>query len=278
MDEAELRAENQRLRAQVAVLESRAELVLEATNDGVWDWDLATDQAFFSRRWKALLGYEEHEVADTGTAFFELIHEEDRPRVQVAVEAHLERRAPYIVEFRMRTKDGGWREIEARGQAVWDAGKPVRMAGVHTDVSERHRQQRERLRNEELIEIQTETIRALGVPILQVWKGVLCVPIVGAVDEDRATNITVELLDRVAETAARYAVLDLTGAEFRQETAQYLASMTRTLRLIGARGVLCGISPATAKMLADMQLDFGDVATYRDLHGALQACLQQLGS
>lgn len=274
---AHLQAENQRLTAALAEAEMRAVLVLEATNDGIWDWDLVTDVAFFSRRWKAILGYAEHEIAGNGAAFFELVHEHDRARVQAVLEGHLERREPYIVDFRMRTKDGGWRQIQARGQAQWDAdGKPLRMAGVHTDITERSRQELERLHNEELIAIQNATIRTLGVPILQVWKGILCLPIIGAVDDARANDMTSELLEHVAQTSTRFAVLDLTGAEFRSETVQYLARMTRALRLIGAQGVFCGISPKTARILVDKQLDLGEVPTYRDLGDALRACLLRL--
>jgi PAS domain S-box-containing protein len=274
---ATLRAENQRLAAALAEAETRAALVLEATNDGVWDWDPRTGDAFFSRRWKAILGYAEHEIADTGAGFFALIHEQDLPRVKAAIEAHLARRDPYVVDFRMRNKDGGWQHIQARGQAMWDAdGKPIRMAGVHTDITERSRRELERLHNEELIAIQNATIRALGVPILGVWKGILCLPIIGAVDDARANDMTSELLDHVAQSATRFAVLDLTGAEFRSETVQYLARMTRALRLIGAQGVFCGISPKTARILVDKQLDLGDVPTYRDLGDALRACLLRL--
>ncbi len=274
---AALRAENQRLAEALATAETRNALVLEATNDGVWDWDLVTDRAFFSRRWKGILGYAEAEVEDTGAAFFALLHPDDQPRVQAAVEDHLARREPYFVEFRMRAKDGSWREIQARGQAVWDAqGKPLRMAGVHTDVTERRERERELLRNEELIAIQRETIRALGVPILQVWKGVLCLPLIGAVDEARADDMIAELLDRVSAGAIRFAILDLTAAQFTGGTVGYLARMTRALGLLGTQAVLCGIRPATAQSLAHMELEFGDVPTHRDLGQALRACLERL--
>lgn len=274
---AALRAENQRLSAALAAAETRNALVLEATNDGVWDWDLETDEAFFSRRWKGILGYEEHEVANNGAAFFELVHEDDRPRVQAAIEGHLERREPYAIEFRMRTKDNGWREIQARGHALWDErDNPVRMAGIHTDVTERRERERERLRNEELIAIQSETIRALGVPILQVWKGVSCLPIIGAVDEQRANDMIAELLEHVTGGAIRFAILDLTAAEFQDGTVEYLARMTRALGLVGAQGVFCGISPKTAQRLAAIDLDIDDVPTYRDLGDALRACLARL--
>ncbi|MFO7562630.1 MAG: STAS domain-containing protein [Enhygromyxa sp.] len=121
---------------------------------------------------------------------------------------------------------------------------------------------------------QSETIRALGVPILQVWRGVLCLPVIGAVDEERANQMTEQLLERVVRTAARFAVIDLTAAEFALETAQHLARMTRCLRLIGGQAVLCGLSPKIAKLLVDMDLDFGDIPTYRDLADALEACSQ----
>jgi PAS domain S-box-containing protein len=274
---ARLQAENRRLADALDEAETRAALVLEATNDGVWDWDVRTDVAFFSRRWKAILGYAEHEVTDTGAAFFNLVHEQDRARVKAAIDGHLQRREPYLVDFRMLAKDGGWRQVQARGQAQWDAdGKPIRMAGVHTDITERSRRELERLHNEELIAIQNATIRALGVPILQVWKGISCLPIIGAVDDARADDMTRELLDHVAQTSTRFAVLDLTGADFRSETVQYLARMTRALRLIGTQGVFCGISPKTARVLVDMQLDLGEVPTYRDLGDALRACLLRL--
>jgi anti-anti-sigma regulatory factor len=123
---------------------------------------------------------------------------------------------------------------------------------------------------------QSEIIRALGVPILQVWRGVLCLPVIGAVDEERANQMIALLLDRVVETAARFAVIDLTAADFAAETAQHLARMTRCLRLIGGQAVLCGISPKIAKILVDMDLDVGEIPIYRDLGDALGACLQKL--
>ncbi len=273
-DIEKLRAEHMRLLRALEQAETRNDLVLEATNDGVWDWDLTTNRCFFSRRWKGILGYEEREVADEATAFFALIHSEDAPSVQAAVQAHHERRAPYDVVFRMRAKGGEWREIQARGQAIWDAeGRALRMAGVHTDITERRKRERDRLRDEELIRLQQETIAALGVPILQVWEGIVCVPVVGAVDGARASQMTAALLDRVARTAARFAIVDLTGAVFREEIGEHLARLTRSLRLIGTQGVLCGISPAVAQTLVGRGFEIHDAPTFRDLSDALRHCL-----
>ena len=272
-----LREENARLRDSLVDFETRFALMLEATKDGVWDWDFTTNECMFSRRWKAILGYEEHEIEGHPEAFFNLLHDADKAKVEAALQAHLERDEPYIVEFRMRAKDGSYRLIEARGQAQRDAeGTPLRIAGVHTDMTERRRRESEQLRNQSMLEFQRETIRALGVPILQVWRGISCLPILGAVDDERANDMTIALLERVASTNTRFAILDLTGADFQADTAHYLGRMTRSLRLIGAQAVLCGISPRMAQQLVEMQLEFDNIATYRDLGDALRACLLEL--
>ena len=273
-DIEQFRAEHMRLMRALEQAETRNDLVLEATNDGVWDWDLTTNHCFFSRRWKGILGYAEHEVEDQAPAFFALIHHEDAGRVAAAVQAHHERQVPYDIVFRMRAKGGEWREIQARGQAIWDGeGRALRMAGVHTDITERRKRERERLRDEELIRLQRETIAALGVPILQVWEGIVCMPIVGAVDGARASQMTASLLDRVARAAARFAIIDLTGAVFREEIREHLARLTRSLRLIGTQGVLCGISPAVAQSLVGRGFEVHDAPTFRDLSDALRHCL-----
>jgi rsbT co-antagonist protein RsbR len=103
-------------------------------------------------------------------------------------------------------------------------------------------------------------------------------PIIGAVGDQRANDMLAVLLDRVAKGAIRFAILDLTAAEFQGGTVEYLARMTRALQLIGTQGVFCGISPKTAQTLAAMDLDIGDVPTYRDLGDALRACLRGLST
>jgi diguanylate cyclase (GGDEF)-like protein/PAS domain S-box-containing protein len=124
--------------AELKESEERWKFALEGAGDGVWDWNPKTDAALFTRRWKEMLGYAEHEFPDTGTAWVEHLHPEDKDRVLSAVHDYFAGKQPsYVVEFRMRCKDGSWKWIMARGKLVGrDAGgAPVRVIGTHTDIS-----------------------------------------------------------------------------------------------------------------------------------------------
>lgn len=128
--------------------EERFSLAVRGSRDGLWDWDLERDQVYFSPRWKELLGYGEGEIDDDFAEFEARVHPEDLPRVKRHLSDYLEGRADhYQVEFRMRHRDGSWRWILARGLSVRDEdGRPVRLTGFHSDVTER------RTREEELRE------------------------------------------------------------------------------------------------------------------------------
>ncbi|HEX7588229.1 MAG TPA: PAS domain S-box protein, partial [Anaerolineae bacterium] len=143
---AQLAASYEQLKAR----EERFELVMRGTNDGVWDWDLKTDDVYFSPRWKGMLGYADGELANRFETWSMLLHPEDVDRAQVTLGDYLEKRSPvYEIEFRMRHKDGAYRWISARAGALWDAeGKAYRMTGSHTDITER-KQSEEALRQSE---------------------------------------------------------------------------------------------------------------------------------
>ncbi len=130
--------------------EERFVLVIDGTNDGIWDWDLKTNAVYFSPRWKSMLGYEDHEIANRFDEWLRLMHPDDVERAQAEVQAYLEGRTPvYQLEHRLRHKDGTYRWILARAVATRDPdGTPSRMAGSHTDMTER-RQAEEALRASE---------------------------------------------------------------------------------------------------------------------------------
>lgn len=127
--------------------EERLDLVMRGTNDGIWDWNLETNEVYYSPRWKAMLGYEEHEIRHRYESWRQLVHPDDLDAVLAAIQAHLKGETPlYQLEHRLRHKDGSYRWILARGIAVRDAdGTPYRMAGSHSDITDQ-RQTEEALR------------------------------------------------------------------------------------------------------------------------------------
>jgi diguanylate cyclase (GGDEF)-like protein/PAS domain S-box-containing protein len=134
-------AEEERKQAQDALRDSeqRYALALRGANDGLWDWDFRTNRIYFSPRWKNMLGLSEAELSDNPEDWKSLIHLSDVARVRNALTGHLQGSTPQLeVEYRMRHKDGSYRWMLLRGVAVRGAdGKPLRMAGSMTDVTQR---------------------------------------------------------------------------------------------------------------------------------------------
>ncbi|OLP17886.1 hypothetical protein BST81_12565 [Leptolyngbya sp. 'hensonii'] len=143
---------HQRAETALRLSEERWHLALRGNNDGIWDWDLRTNQVFLSARWKEMLGYGEEELPSHLEAWLTRMHPEDLDRVLAIHRAHLEGETPYyIAEFRLRCKDGHYKWILSRGQALWDeSGVPVRIVGSHTDISDR-KQAEENLRSAKLL-------------------------------------------------------------------------------------------------------------------------------
>ncbi len=124
----------------------RLRLVLDATNDGIWDWDVETGEVHYSQRWVDALGYTSAEVPAHVSFRERLVHPDDVPRVHAALQAHFEGKTEiYECENRLRTKSGAWRPNLERGKVVERAadGRPLRMVGTDTDITERQRRQNE---------------------------------------------------------------------------------------------------------------------------------------
>ncbi len=126
------------------------QLAIRGTHEGIWDWDIRTNELFLSPRWKEMLGYEDHELRNEFDTFASLIYEEDREEVLAHAQRYLwGEMEKYSLEFRMRHKNGSLRWVLARGEALRDeAGIPYRMAGSHNDITER-KENEERLRSSE---------------------------------------------------------------------------------------------------------------------------------
>ncbi|GEM_PF-4115225 len=117
--------------------EERFDLAMRGSNDGLWDWNLRTNEVYFSPRWKEMLGYLDHEVPHSLNEWTKRVHPDDFEQVIVEVNAYLERKTPdYKNLHRLQHKDGSYLWILDRGVAVWNtAGKAIRMVGTHTDLT-----------------------------------------------------------------------------------------------------------------------------------------------
>lgn len=119
--------------------ESRLKLSIEASNIGLWDWDIIRDRVWFSPEWKRQLGYRDDELPNRFEEWESRLHPDDKARTLVEVQAsHMAPWPPYETEFRLRHKDGSYRWIYTQAQLFRDANsRPERMLGCHIDITGR---------------------------------------------------------------------------------------------------------------------------------------------
>ena len=136
----------EKVNATLAKKEERWQLALQGNKDGIWDWNLETGEWVQSDRCLEMLGYLPGEGPYTREEMIDSVHPEDLSGLLKKLEDHLERIAPYYeAEYRRLCKDGTYKWILDRGQALWnDTGQAVRMVGSFTDIGER-KQMEERL-------------------------------------------------------------------------------------------------------------------------------------
>jgi PAS domain S-box-containing protein len=120
------------------ISEERWKFALEGSYQGVWDWNIQTNEVFYSKRWKELLGFKEDEEASSLADWENMLHPDDRQKVYADIDNHLQAEDPYYENiYRLRCKDGSYKWILARGIIVSKNadGTPSRMIGTHTDIT-----------------------------------------------------------------------------------------------------------------------------------------------
>ena len=144
--------------------QERLQLALDASGDGLWDWNISTGKVYTSPRWLQMLGYGENETLKRIEAWIALIHPYDRFWVVDLLQKHLQNpRLPYHFDYRVLAKSGEYVWISNFGKVVqWDeAGRPVRMSGTHRDINAR-KQVEEALRKREALLIDAQQVAEIG--------------------------------------------------------------------------------------------------------------------
>lgn len=136
--------------------EQRWQFALEGSGDGVWDWNAKTNEVYFSKHWKKMLGYEEHEVGITISDWDQRIHKEDKAGVYENLYRHfIGETETYVNEHRVLCKDGSYKWILDRGKVIErdKENRPVRIIGTHTDITFRKEIEKTLRKSEEQLKL-----------------------------------------------------------------------------------------------------------------------------
>jgi diguanylate cyclase (GGDEF)-like protein/PAS domain S-box-containing protein len=119
-------------------IEERFNLAIEMSSIGTWDWNILSNENYWSPRMKEIIGLAADAPVLSPSIFESRLHADDTERVLAARSAHLNDRVPYLIEYRLRHENGDYVWVRTCGQAVWDdTGKPTRMAGTVEEITER---------------------------------------------------------------------------------------------------------------------------------------------
>jgi len=167
LQQARVISERQQAEAALRISEERFRLAMEATRDGLWDWDVVSGAVYYSPSYWAMLGYDGETQPQDAGAWIEMLHPEDREAVLAANTACIENHSDaFLIEYRLSTKDGSWKWIQGRGQAVTrdDNGRALRIVGTHIDISERkqHEEEQEKLKAQLLQSQKMESVARLA--------------------------------------------------------------------------------------------------------------------
>lgn len=127
-----------KIQKELEIEKNRFTLAAEGSQDGLWDWNIQTNELFFSERFETMLGYTPGTLVHNVNAWFNLLHPEDKDRVNKTVYAYLNNKGQglYECKFRLQAQDGSLRWIIARGKAEFDKdGKALRLVGFNTDIT-----------------------------------------------------------------------------------------------------------------------------------------------
>jgi rsbT co-antagonist protein RsbR len=183
--------------------------------------------------------------------------------------------ATFILSFkrplfaRLRTEAG--RDADALATDVLDATELLDKLGLYTtEVYQKTKEQ--------IINRQQQDMLELSTPVVKLWEGVLALPMIGTLDSARTQVVMETLLQRIVETGAEIAIIDITGVPTVDTlVAQHLLKTVTAARLMGADCIISGIRPQIAQTIVHLGVNLGDITTKATLADALTLALQRVG-
>ena len=162
-------------------------------------------------------------------------------------------------------------DAEGMGVVTWAATEMLDRLGLFTtEVYQKNR--------EEVISRQQEELLELSTPVVKLWDGILALPMIGTLDSARTQVVMENLLQRIVETGADVAIIDITGVPTVDTlTAQHLLKTVTAARLMGADCIISGIRPQIAQTIVHLGVDLGAVTTKATLADAFRRALDMTG-
>ncbi|MFT7002772.1 MAG: PAS domain S-box-containing protein [Sulfurimonas sp.] len=128
---------NNKLLEVIKKSEERFQYAIKATRDGIWDWDIKTNEVYYSPRWKEILGYKDNELTDVFETWTNLIHPDDAKHIMQDIYYHHKTKIPYENIYRLKHKDGYWIWIKDHAYTFFDENnQAIRMIGSSADITE----------------------------------------------------------------------------------------------------------------------------------------------
>lgn len=234
-------------------------IILLDTDGNVLTWNSAAER---------LKGWKAEEIIGQNFARFYPVEDVEKGKTKMELK---------VASEEGRFEDEGWR-VRKDGSRFWanvvitalrDKNGELRAFGkVTRDLTDRRQ-------NEEKIKKQAQEILEMAtVPVVQVWEGIVLVPLIGTLDSQRTQQLMERLLHRVTETGSPIALLDITGVPtIDTQTAQHLIETISAVRLLGAEVILTGVRPVIAQTLVHLGIDLTNVITRSSLTAGLRMAL-----
>ncbi|AKT41722.1 STAS domain-containing protein [Chondromyces crocatus] len=260
---------------------SRMERIVDKLPQSVYLFDVQRrENVYVNGDLITLLGHSADEIKQMGSSLLpSLMHPDDWASYQTYAAQFSQLRESEVIhiDYRIRDLTGAYRWVRSFERVFSrDACGAVEIIlGLVQDLTEeRHADAERAALREQMIVAQSAALREIGTPLIPISQGVVAMPLVGAIDDDRAARILEVLLDGITERRAQVAILDVTGVkEMGERTAAALCKAARAGSLLGAKVILTGVQPEMARILVALGVNTSDFTTRATLQEAITHAL-----